>query len=68
LLGRFFASTRVKPRDIGERFVVLHLVNLTGCPIQWHYPELWIAPDRRSPIALPQHGRAAAAQACLIAT
>jgi hypothetical protein len=32
LLGRFFASTRAKLRQIGERLGVRHLVNLTGCP------------------------------------
>jgi hypothetical protein len=32
LLGRFFAASRAKLREIGERFGVRHLVNLTGCP------------------------------------
>jgi hypothetical protein len=34
LLGRFFASTRAKLREIGERLGVRHLVNLTGCPLR----------------------------------
>ena len=34
LLGRFFASSRAKLREIGERLGVRHLVNLTGCPIR----------------------------------
>jgi hypothetical protein len=32
LLGRFFAASRAKLREIGERLGVRHLVNLTGCP------------------------------------
>jgi hypothetical protein len=31
LLGRFFAATRAKLREIAERFGVRHLVNLAGC-------------------------------------
>ena len=31
-LGRFFASTRARLREIGGRLGVRHLVNLTGCP------------------------------------
>ena len=34
LLGRFFAASRAKLREIGERLGVRHLVNLTGCPIR----------------------------------
>jgi hypothetical protein len=34
LLGRFFASTRAKLREIGERLGVRHLVNLSGCPLR----------------------------------
>jgi hypothetical protein len=34
LLSRFFASTRAKLREIGERFGVRHLVNLTGYPLR----------------------------------
>jgi hypothetical protein len=34
LLGRFFASTRAKLREIGERPGVRHLVNLMGCPLR----------------------------------
>jgi hypothetical protein len=34
LLGRFYASTRAKPREVGERLGVRHLVNLTGCPVR----------------------------------
>ena len=34
LLGRFFAASRAKLREIGERLGVHHLVNLTGCPIR----------------------------------
>ena len=34
LLGRFFAPTRAKLREIGERLGVRHLVNLTGCPLR----------------------------------
>ena len=34
LLGRFFAATRAKLREIGERLGVRHLVNLTGCPVR----------------------------------
>jgi hypothetical protein len=34
LLGRFFAATRAKLRQISERLGVRHLVNLTGCPIR----------------------------------
>ena len=33
LLGRFFAASRAKLREIGERLGVRHLVNLAGCPI-----------------------------------
>ena len=32
LLGRFFATTRAKLREIAERLGVRHLVNLAGCP------------------------------------
>jgi len=32
LLGRFFAATRAKLREISERLGVRHLVNLAGCP------------------------------------
>jgi hypothetical protein len=32
LLGRFFAATRAKLRETGERLGVRHLVNLAGCP------------------------------------
>jgi hypothetical protein len=32
LLGRFFAATRAKLREIVERLGVRHLVNLAGCP------------------------------------
>jgi hypothetical protein len=31
LLGRFFAATRAKLREIGERLGVRHLVKLVGC-------------------------------------
>ena len=34
LLGRFFAASRAKLREIGERLGVRNLVNLTGCPIR----------------------------------
>jgi hypothetical protein len=34
LLGRFFASTRAKLREIGERLGVRHLINLTACPLR----------------------------------
>jgi hypothetical protein len=34
LLGRFFACTRAKLREIGERLGVRHLANLTGCPLR----------------------------------
>jgi hypothetical protein len=34
LLGRFFASTRARLRDIPERLGVRHLVNLRGCPVR----------------------------------
>ena len=34
LLGRFYASTRAKLCEIGERLAVRHLVNLTGCPLR----------------------------------
>jgi hypothetical protein len=34
LLGRFFASTRARLRDIAERPGVRHLVNLRGCPVR----------------------------------
>ena len=34
LLGRFFASTRARLRDIAERLGVRHLVNLRGCPVR----------------------------------
>ena len=33
LLDRFYASSRAKLWKIGERLVVSHLGNLTGCPI-----------------------------------
>jgi hypothetical protein len=32
LLGRFFASTRAKLREIADRLRVRYVVNLTGCP------------------------------------
>jgi hypothetical protein len=32
LLGRFFATTRAKLREICERLGVRHVVNLSGCP------------------------------------
>jgi hypothetical protein len=32
LLGRFFATTRAKPRELAEHIGVRHLVNLAGCP------------------------------------
>jgi hypothetical protein len=32
LLGRFFATTRAKLREISERRAVGHVVNLAGCP------------------------------------
>jgi hypothetical protein len=32
LLGRFFATTRAKLREIAERLAVRHLVNLAVCP------------------------------------
>ena len=34
LLGRFFAASRAKLREIADRIGVRHLVNLTGCPIR----------------------------------
>jgi hypothetical protein len=34
LLGRFFAASRTKLREIGERRGVRRLVNLRGCPIR----------------------------------
>jgi hypothetical protein len=34
LLGRFFAASRTKLREIAERLGVRHLVNLRGCPIR----------------------------------
>ena len=34
LLGRFFAASRAKLREIGERLGVHHLVNHRGCPIR----------------------------------
>ena len=33
LLGRFFATSRAKLREIAERLGVRYLVNLRGCPI-----------------------------------
>ena len=32
LLGRLFASTPAKLREIGDRIDERHLVNLAGCP------------------------------------
>jgi hypothetical protein len=32
LLGRFFATTRAKLREISESLGLRHVVNLTGCP------------------------------------
>ena len=32
LMGRFFASSRAKLREIGERLGARHVVNLAGCP------------------------------------
>jgi hypothetical protein len=32
LLGRFFATTRAKLREISESVGVRHVVNLAGCP------------------------------------
>ena len=34
LLGRFFAASRAKLREIAHGIGVRHLVNLTGCPIR----------------------------------
>ena len=34
LMGRFFAASRAKLREIGERLGVRRLVNLQGCPIR----------------------------------
>jgi hypothetical protein len=34
LVGRFFAASRAKLREIADRIGVRHLVNLTGCPIR----------------------------------
>ncbi len=34
LLGRFFAASRAKLREIGDRLGVRRLVNLRGCPIR----------------------------------
>jgi hypothetical protein len=34
LLGRFFAASAVKLREIAERLGVRRLVNLVGCPIR----------------------------------
>ena len=34
LLGRIFAASRVKLREIAKHFGVRHLVNLTGCPLR----------------------------------
>jgi hypothetical protein len=34
LVGRFFAASRAKLREIAERLGVRHLVNLRGCPIR----------------------------------
>ena len=34
LLGRFFAASRVKLREIAEHLGVRHLVNLMGCPLR----------------------------------
>jgi hypothetical protein len=32
LLGRFFAGSRAKLREVAERLGVRHLANLAGCP------------------------------------
>jgi hypothetical protein len=32
LLGRYFAATRAKLREISNRLGVRHVVNLAGCP------------------------------------
>ncbi len=34
LVGRFFAASRAKLREIADRIGVRRLVNLTGCPIR----------------------------------
>jgi hypothetical protein len=34
LLGRNFATSRTKLREIAKHFGVRHLVNLTGCPLR----------------------------------
>jgi hypothetical protein len=34
LVGRFFAASRTKLREIADRIGARHLVNLTGCPIR----------------------------------
>jgi hypothetical protein len=34
LLGRFFAASRAKQREIADRVDMRHLVNLIGCPIR----------------------------------
>jgi hypothetical protein len=34
LVGRIFAASRAKLREIADRIGVRHLLNLTGCPIR----------------------------------
>ena len=42
LLGRFFAASRAKLREIAERLGVRRLVNQRGCPIRRQHPESWL--------------------------
>jgi hypothetical protein len=50
LRGRFFATSRAKLREIGERLGVRRLVNLRGCPIRFEIDvrEL-VLPDANRP-------------------
>ena len=34
LLGRIFAASRIKLREIAKQLGVRHLVNLVGCPLR----------------------------------
>jgi hypothetical protein len=55
LLGRSFAASRAKLREIAARIGVRHLVNLTGCPIRLHDHESRIASNCRGSVAPFEH-------------
>jgi hypothetical protein len=68
LVGRVFAASRAKPREIAHRIGVRHLVNLTGCPIRRHDHESWTASNSRDSVAAVEHGSRLAHAAYLMKT